>query len=145
MTHRILSTLEACNLLRISRSTFLRLQSVWTRHSPVPFPDPMRVTSQQFFWDEDDLMKWRRAHRKWRYAGIFSGTGSELMTSGQIAEALSIPSERLRTHRRKDQFPDPADKVGRSTLWTRQSVREWILNAEVVSRTDLLPKKTDWQ
>lgn len=145
MTHRMLTTLEACDLLRISRSTFLRLQAVWTRHSPVPFPSPMRVTSQQFYWDEDDLVKWRRAHRKWRYSGIFSGAGSDLMTGGQISEALSIPTERLRTHRQRDQFPDPVDQVGRSPLWTRQSIREWILNAEVVSRTDLLPKRTDWQ
>lgn len=145
MTHRILSTLEACDLLRISRSTFLRLQAAWTRHSPVPFPDPMRVTSHQFYWDQDDLLKWRRAHRKWRYAGIFSGAGSDLMTGGQIAEALSIPPERLRTHRQRDLFPDPVDQVGRSPLWTRQSIREWILNAEVVSRTDLLPKRTDWR
>lgn len=139
----MVSTLEACRLLNVSRSTFLRLQSVWTPASPAPFPEPMRVTPRLFYWDEAELVAWRRRHRRWRYAGVFTGPASELLTAGQIVASLAIPPERLQTHRRRDGFPDPVDQVGRSPLWARKSIREWVLNTEVISKVDLLPKRRD--
>lgn len=145
LAHRILSSLEACALLHVSRSTFLRLQAAWTPSSPAPFPQPIRVSTHQFVWDEADLLRWRRAHRRWRYAGIFAGPQSELLTTSQIIDALSIPPERLRNYRTREDFPPPVDQVGRSPLWTREIIRSWIRNAEVISQQDLLPKKTDWQ
>lgn len=145
MGHRLVSTLEACELLHVSRSTFLRLQSTWTDDAPVPFPHPARATAHQYLWSPTDLRKWKRKHRRWRYAGIFRGTGSELLTATEIVTALAITPQRLRTYRNRDDFPTPVERVGKSSLWTRKSIRDWVLTAAVVSQTDLLPKQTDWR